>query len=83
MKAFVRKIRSIKKRKLLKNLVGTVTAAVSFQYGAMQDKTEPNSFFVNSNQSNQHMEKSNPYHQVIIVDEDSQSSTENQSLAER
>lgn len=70
MKAFIRKIRSVKKRKLLKNLVGTVTAAASFRYGAMQNKTEPSPFFVNYDQSNQHLERPHPYHQAMIVDED-------------
>lgn len=73
MKAFVRKIRSVKKRKLLKNLVGTVTAAAYFRYGAMQDNTEPSPFFVNYDRSNQRLERPHPYLNTIIVNDEIES----------
>ncbi len=68
MKAFVRKIRSVKKRKLIKkNLVSTCTVGFSLRYGAMSHKTEPSPFFVTYNQSNQQLERPHPYQQSMIV----------------
>lgn len=80
MNAFVRKIRSVKKRELIEKAVGTCTTIWILKHGQISHTPEPGPFFGNFNQSNQHMERSNPYHQTIIVDEDSQSLTENQSF---
>lgn len=80
MKAFIRKIRTVKKREIIKNAIGTCTTAWALRHGSISHKIESSPFFGNFNQSNQHMERSNPYHQTRYVDEDSQSSTENQSF---
>ena len=80
MKALIRKIRSVKKRKLIKNLVGTWAAGMSLRYGQMSHKTEPSPFFVTYNQFNQQLERPHPYQQSMIVNDDNQSSTENQSV---
>ena len=89
MKAFVRKIRSIKKRELIKNAVrkirsvkkrewiknaaGTCATAWALRYGQISHTPEPGP-------SNQHIERLNPSHKVIIMDDDNQFSSENQSV---
>ena len=80
MKAFIRKIRTVKKRKLIKKLVGMCTIGVSCRYGAMSHKTEPSPFFGNYDQSNQHLERPHPYQRSMIGNDENQSSTENQSV---
>ena len=57
MTAFMRKIRSVKKRKLIKDLVSTWTVGLSFRYVAMQQTTEPSPFLVNYDRSNQRLKK--------------------------
>ena len=80
MKAFIRKIRSVKKRRLLKKCLGAWIAGMSFRYGPMSHKTKPSPFFVNDDQSNQHVERLNSSQRVMIVDDDNQFSLENKSV---
>ena len=80
MKAFIRKIRSIKKRKLFKDLVGTSVIGLSFKYGRIHYSNESSSFFVDYGRSNQQFERQqNPYQQYTTVNNDHQSSIEDQA----
>ena len=78
MKAFVRKIASVKKRQIAKKAIGLVAAAWAFKYGHINSDPAPTS--ADSGQYTEHLNEQYLYQKTDTINNNDRSLTESNSI---